>query len=290
MHKNQIIKTLAFWQAFADIPLTLHEMQQYFIGAITTPRAMRHGTSLFDIQKKLNQLCKDGLVAHKNGFYALKTSENLLDTRILKGKNTLGKWKRLKRRGKFLPYVPYIKKVDITGSVALGACGTDSDIDILTTAREGRIWTVRFLNTIISWIMGVRGHGNKFSDRLCFCHYHSADADVLGPQNLDYVIKKIRISVWDTQKNARYENIFYYKPLALLMNIKTGVEKFLDITKTGGAIEKLLAWLQLKNNERSREKYPKALEPLDYKVSNIIFFYQNALETENKYKQILKNL
>jgi hypothetical protein len=180
--------------------------------------------------------------------------------------------------------------VDITGSVALGACDTDSDIDILTTAREGRIWTVRFLNTAISWVMRARGHGDKFSDRLCFCHYHSADTDILGPKNLDHVIKKIRIPVWSAQKNTEYENIFYYKPIGLLIKLKTGVEKFLDTTRTGDAIEKLLAWLQLRNNKRSHEKYPEALEPLDYNVSNIIFFYKNALETESKYRQILKNL
>ena len=273
MLAKNIIKTLAYYQALGNMPLTLVEIQKYLIskkGGSNIP--------LFDIQKILEKMTKDGVIEERNGFFMLtppktasphpmpvryetnsvplslmelknEKNKNFYKKRIENIKNTHKKWKKFSKISKFIIYIPYVRSVSVTGSVALNNASAKSDLDIFIETQRGRIWTTRLFITTISWIFGRKRHSKKINNRLCFNRYVCEDSN-LGPRHINYVVKN-RISVWKQKKNTKNETIYFFKPNYIVLLVKAIVEFILNITGLGMLGEKISGWAQvrkIKNN------------------------------------------
>ena len=155
MLEKDILKTMAYYQALGNMPLTLSELSRYMLG-----KEGNVDIPLFDLQKALNVLIKQGAVQTKNGFFYIKSAseQNFYMNRIENIKTTHKKWKKIIKISKFLIYIPYIRAIYITGSVSINNAGEKSDFDILTKTRRNRIWLTRALTVTISECMRRRRH------------------------------------------------------------------------------------------------------------------------------------
>lgn len=114
-------------------------------------------------------------LGRKNGFYFLTGREEIIASRIRRKKLTDEKFKSAGRRTKwilhFISYIPFVRLIMASGTMALGNPGKESDIDLLIAAKHGRIWTTRALLTFFALAFGVYRHKEETENRLCFNHY-----------------------------------------------------------------------------------------------------------------------
>ncbi|MBP6921672.1 hypothetical protein KBB89_03975 [Candidatus Gracilibacteria bacterium] len=89
---------------------------------------------------------------------------------------------------RFLGFFPQILLVALCNSRAMGESGENSDIDLFIIAKKGNLWTVRFIVTILTSILGVRRsntHGlqkgtteyiKRTKDRFCLSFFITEEA------------------------------------------------------------------------------------------------------------------
>ncbi|OGZ62121.1 MAG: hypothetical protein A3H51_03165 [Candidatus Spechtbacteria bacterium RIFCSPLOWO2_02_FULL_38_8] len=282
MLEKNILTTLAYYQALGNMPLTLTELQKYLV-----KKEGKNNVPLFEIQKALDFLVNSKIVYVKNGFFYLENN-NFYSKRIENIKITQKKWKELVYMAKFLIYIPYIRSVAVTGSLALNNSSTGSDFDIFIETKKDRIWMSRLLVTLTTWILGRKKYKKRRKDRLCFNRFVVENSD-LGPTNINQIVNN-RVILWRHKQDTKYESIFFFKSNPINILFKNLTEHILDVTGLGLLTEKITGWLQIQKINHNSVKYPKYIFPLQVKVSNIFFYYPRVLEGEEKYKQILKSI
>ncbi|MEX2145243.1 MAG: nucleotidyltransferase domain-containing protein [Candidatus Spechtbacterales bacterium] len=279
-----VLETLAYYMAMANLALTPLEIKKYI-------RQKEANLSLFEIHNALASLEKKRLTHENRGFWSPNIKNTAIPDRLKHAKTSAFKWKKFSETAGFLPYVPYVRKVDVTGSVALNNSTPESDIDILITAERDRIWLVRFLITIYSWVSGIRRYGKKVTDRLCFNHYITVDSAASGPYNIDTVVQNIKVTVWD-EKETRHNNtsIHHIKTSKAGIWLKRALETALNITFMGHALEKSLGIMQIAKIKKNSTQYPEELGPLTVESKQLIFYYPKVRDTERRYKEIIRSI
>lgn len=91
--------------------------------------------------------------------------------------------KKAQRIATLLSVVPFVRMIGLNGSMVKGTMREDSDIDFLIISSHGRIWTVRFLVTILTHITGQRRYGDKVAGRICLNRYQSEHFLGIEPHN-----------------------------------------------------------------------------------------------------------
>jgi hypothetical protein len=92
---------------------------------------------------------------------------------------------RAKLAAKLLSAVPFVRMVGLNGSLPLGTATEKSDIDFLIITKHHRIWTGRFLSTILIHIVGMRRYGKKIAGRICLNRYQTTSSLDVMPHD-DY--------------------------------------------------------------------------------------------------------
>ncbi len=131
-------------------------------------------------------------INQKHGFYFLKRtppspplsgrghknnpslSEGIIDIvqqRLNRKKLADWKWKKAKKIFWIMQITPFLKMVLVSGSLAMGNSKNESDIDLIITAKKGRIWTVRTFVTLLTSVLGARRHSNVTKNKICLNHY-----------------------------------------------------------------------------------------------------------------------
>ncbi len=83
----------------------------------------------------------------------------------------------LKKTGRMalvLQMVPFVGCLILNGSLASGAAKESSDIDLLIIAKDGRIFTVRFLVNLIAVLLGQKRSSDESNDhagKFCFNYF-----------------------------------------------------------------------------------------------------------------------
>lgn len=81
---------------------------------------------------------------------------------------------RAKRTSARLARLPFVQAVILNGSLAIGQSKPSSDIDILIIARDGRIFTARFLVLLYAIIFNIKRSSNRekpHSGKYCFNYF-----------------------------------------------------------------------------------------------------------------------
>ena len=284
--EKSIVKTLAYYQALGGIPLTLVEIKRYLI----KKKDASKGASLLELQKTLETLLYTGFVLKKNGFYKLRGSTAEFKKREASAKYTALKWKKFAQKGRILPYIPYVRMVSVTGSLATNSTHEESDIDILIQSSPCKIWTARLFVTLTTQLFGSRRHGTNIKNQLCFNQYTTQDANELGPPNINAVIENIRIPMWSHNKDSSFSrdfSLFSFRPHGSLMALKKIIELILDITLLGHALEYVLGRVQIMKMKNNPVDYPELLPSPTINSTNLIFYYPRVIATEKKYIRIL---
>jgi hypothetical protein len=192
--EKSILSTLIYFDLF-DYPLTLKEIWRCLYRPIDNNRELK--VSIFNIQEALEtsrNLSKT--ISFKNGFYFLKGRESLIEKREKYYKIAQPKWKIAQRAAKYLELIPFIRMVAVCNTLAYNNAKEKSDIDFFIVVKSDKIWTARFLATILMQFLGLRRYSQKIKDRICLSFYVTED-------NLDLskiaIENDIYLKYWITQ-------------------------------------------------------------------------------------------
>ena len=171
--RNSILATIVYYDIL-DFPLTLFEVNKYLVNPGRLSKNPVLGTiSLVQIAEDLEGLTNVGLVGSQNGFYFLSGRDALFDLRIEREKIAAQKWKKFLRIAKWFQVVPYLRAILTSGSLAINNTGQESDFDVLTIAKSGRLYTCRIFLSLVASLFGVRRtrYEKSAPDKFCFNHY-----------------------------------------------------------------------------------------------------------------------
>ena len=132
----------------------------------------------------------------------METSENFIKK----------KWTIFERRVKLFNSVPFVDFVLAAGSMATGKARKESDLDVIVSARYGRIFTARFFSVIFFGLRGwrVKKHEDKVSvqDKICLNHFVTPASYKLSPPYNNYWMHLYR-SLVPMIGNERQINDFF---------------------------------------------------------------------------------
>lgn len=165
-----------------DLPLTAVQGWRYLLrprGAEEgkAQNAKRKTPTLWEVEQALGVLQAGGQVETRDGFFFFPGRGHLVDEWIEKHARSQLKWRRLRRIVRWWPLLPFLRGVAGTGSLAFDNAKVSSDLDVLVVAEQNRVWTVRFLLTVLLDLLRLRRRPQgPTRDRVCLNHYLSLDA------------------------------------------------------------------------------------------------------------------
>lgn len=117
------------------------------------------------------------MIVEENGFYSLKGRTGLSALRLEREKISAQKWRRCLSRAYWLQIAPWIRGMFVSGSLALGTVGPESDFDILVLVEPKRLYLARLFLSGITSLIGARRTRYETSapDKFCFNHYLTTD-------------------------------------------------------------------------------------------------------------------
>ncbi|MEK9151158.1 MAG: hypothetical protein AAB547_00835 [Patescibacteria group bacterium] len=179
---KNIVVTVTYYDVF-DMPLTVLEIWKHLMAQDSGDG---HGEpcTLGDVARFLAAGTLDAKIGGKNGFYFLRGREDLVAQRIRAEKLSVAKLKRMRRLARLLAYVPYLRMLGATGSLAMKHGERESDWDMFVVLRSGKIWTGRTLLTGFLHLIGKRRHGDRVRDRACLNYFVTDDNLEIGTKDM----------------------------------------------------------------------------------------------------------
>ncbi|MDZ4284403.1 MAG: hypothetical protein U1A28_01090 [Patescibacteria group bacterium] len=227
--EQSILTTLVYFDCL-DRALTAVEVWRYLTavrgvgtareeldGAVNSEQAaVRQAYSFADVLTALEigSPLRRSFIAEKNGYLFLNGREQLYEERIERLKISDQWWKKMRRIAKWFSLVPYVRLVMASGSLGMQHMTPGSDLDVLVVLRHGRIWTGRFLLTILMQLLGVRRHGRAVAGRICLNHYitdrslHIPFHSLYNAVTYAQLVPVMAISKIENQKHKEGSNLF----------------------------------------------------------------------------------
>jgi predicted nucleotidyltransferase len=163
---RKIVTTLTYYDVM-DYPMTAFEVWKYLIKSQETESSDQEKTRLVDIIKELEGEEIKKQVEEYHGYFFLRGRKELVDQRIERNKIAETKFKRVRKIVWFLRFVPFVRMVAVTGTLAMKNTQPKSDLDLLVVLKRGHIFTGRTLVTALIHLLGVRRYGRKITNRIC---------------------------------------------------------------------------------------------------------------------------
>ncbi len=162
---SQILSTLIYYDIL-DYPMTSFEVWKY-LNATDRKEKEEDIFKLHDIMKELENDKLKNQIEEYRGFYFLRGRKALVERRLEKNKISEQKFKVIRKVVFWLRFLPFVRMVAVTGTVAMKNAGQSSDLDLLIVLKSGRIFLGRTLVTGLVHLMGKRRYGKKIVDRIC---------------------------------------------------------------------------------------------------------------------------
>lgn len=164
LSKN-ILSTLIYYDIL-DYPMTAFEVWKY-LGTIDGQVGEIETVKLGEIIKALESKELEKSIEQLQGFYFLHGRSDLVEKRLEKNKLSEQKFKIIKKVVFWLRFLPYVRMVAVTGTVAMKNASKNSDLDLLIVLKRGRLFFGRTIVTALVHFLGARRHGKKIADRIC---------------------------------------------------------------------------------------------------------------------------
>lgn len=103
--------------------------------------------------KKLSEI---PAIVNRGDFYFLEGREGLIYQRLLRRRISVKKFEIARKASRILSFVPTVKMVAVTGSLAMYNSTDKSDIDLMIVTRSGYLWTTRLMVYAIAKLSGIR--------------------------------------------------------------------------------------------------------------------------------------
>ncbi len=178
--EQSIYDTVRFFDLY-DTPLTATQIWQ---NLVVGNSGYDHHVSLPELQ---HVIATSEFIQEKTetkwGYITLRGRLPLVAKRLRRHAIAQDKWKIVKRCAAFLAFVPFVRALAGSGSLAVDNTKYSSDLDIFVIVREGRIWTARLLLLVVSAVLGRRrAYGDQHApDMLCLNHYITDSSLLISP-------------------------------------------------------------------------------------------------------------
>lgn len=96
------------------------------------------------------------------------------------------KWKKLTKLSRWFRYVPFFEFVMVSGSLSFGNVNPNSDFDVLTGVKKGRMFTARYFSSALFSLLHARRLDDlqaSSPDKLCFNHFVTNETYEKEPHN-----------------------------------------------------------------------------------------------------------
>ena len=180
--EESILSTVVYYDIF-NLPLTSWEIFEYLIA----PRRLRGKSeelnfNFYDTIKAAESENIKKFIEEKNGFHFLKSREWICESRIERQKIADKKWDKALKIIKWFQLAPFLKSVCANGSLARGFMDKDSDLDVFVIVERGRIWTARFILSLLTAIMRVKRfrQDSDVRDKICFNHFIADESLIMS--------------------------------------------------------------------------------------------------------------
>jgi len=142
--KKEILATLAYSDIF-DYPLTIQEVWQWLIMENLKFKTVLRSEILLRRKKvkfknALESLLKEKHCVFKDGFYFLPARETIVAIRRQREEWSEEKIRRAKIVAQILRFIPWIKLIGLTGTLARKNTKKDDDIDLFFIIAQNRLW------------------------------------------------------------------------------------------------------------------------------------------------------
>ncbi|MFA6383152.1 MAG: hypothetical protein WCX17_01895 [Parcubacteria group bacterium] len=174
LQKN-ILSTVAYYDAM-DYPMTSFEVWKYLTRVANGVDKEDNIFSLSDVIIELGSDRIKRFVEEYRGFYFLKGRNYLVEKRLEKNKIANNKLKIALGVAKWLRFVPFVRMIAVTGSLAMKNTESLSDLDLLIVLKHGKIFTGRTLVTGMVHLLGRRRHGDKIANRICLNYFITTES------------------------------------------------------------------------------------------------------------------
>jgi len=159
---KNILSTISYYDIL-NFPLTSFEVWKYLLA--------ENSSTLGEVVEALESDELKNHIEEFRGFYFLEGRKNLVERRIQCDKNSAVKFEIAERAAWWLRFVPYVRMIAVTGTLAMKNCEKNSDIDFFVVLEKGRIFTGRILVTLVVHLLGKRRHGKKIKNRICLNYF-----------------------------------------------------------------------------------------------------------------------
>lgn len=184
--ERAILSTIIYHDIL-NLPITSWEIFEYLIlSQKIAPKEERGNININNIIRALGGEPLQKFISENNGFYFLRGRKFICRDRIERQKIADRKWKKALKIIKWFQMAPFLKSVCANGSLARGFMDEDSDLDVFIIVKTGRIWTARFILSLLTAIMGVKRFRGAFNvrDKICFNHFITDKSLVMPFRNI----------------------------------------------------------------------------------------------------------
>ncbi len=289
---RNILATISYYDIL-NFPLTSFEVWKYLLAW-----NMEHGTwnnnnveksTLGEIVETLESRELKKYIEESRGFYFLKGRKKLVERRIQNDKNSIVKYKIAERIVWWLRFVPFVRMIAVTGTLAMKNSERSSDIDFFVVLEKGKIWTGRLLVTLVVHLLGKRRYGNKIKNRICLNYFIAAGSleikrqDLFAANEYSFIYTLLGFDIYKKFGEANIGWIKKYKPNFEYEDLKPAkyyvehsqfsrfIQKFREnlINFLGG--DRIESWLKKKQIEKIKRN------PLTYKKGGYVEYNDENL-------------
>ena len=180
---KNITATVTYYDVL-DMPLSAFEIWKHLMLQESEQPKSNHASTLGDVFRLLASGQLNTKIQEQDGFYFLSGRADRIAARIRAEKISVAKLKRMRRLARVLAFVPYVRMVGATGSLAMKNGTRESDWDMFVVLRSGKIWIGRTILTGFLHLIGKRRHGKKIRDRACLNYFVTDDNLEIGTKDL----------------------------------------------------------------------------------------------------------
>ena len=141
---SSVFHTIAYADVF-EYPLTAGEIHRYLISTKAS------------FEEVCQALADDTRITAVGGYFTLRDREQLVETRKRRAEIAARLWNKARRYGRMIAWLPFVRMVAVTGSLAMNNTEEDKDIDFMVVTAPGRLWTVRALSLLVARFARLRG-------------------------------------------------------------------------------------------------------------------------------------
>jgi len=142
--ERAILETMAYSDIF-EYPLRLDELHRYLPLQAEMERLSQKIVLLHD------------LVGEKDGYYFLAGREIIVEIRKHREARSQILFQLAMKYGKIIGFLPFIRMVALTGSLAVLNSSDESDFDYMLVAASGRVWIARAFSLLFNRITRLFG-------------------------------------------------------------------------------------------------------------------------------------